>query len=672
VQDLLDRILAWHLDIAAFATLASVATVLLARYARRLHLKGTPLRAIVLVMVGASAVGMLAALRSDRHERDRMQAMIGGFAPTYALAAQQIGYETIGLDTAADDPIYLRLIEQQKELLRVNPHAHDIYTFHRLDDGKIVLVVDSETDYDRDGRYDDDREARTDIGEEYEPSDSGKLPIERCFAGEHTFDGEIYADRWGAWVSAYSPIRSADGRVLSVLGVDYDATMWLRAILGRRISTLSLFALMLTLVGGGTVLLLMHREHAVGEQLAKHNAELAAANTDLREANERALAASRAKTQFLANMSHELRTPLTAILGFTELLQEPDLDAASRDHHLATIHRSGAHLLTILSDILDLAKTEAGVIDLHPVPCALRTVCADVESLLRHLANGKDLRWSIEVDAAVPARIVIDPDRMRQILVNLCGNAIKFTERGGVTLRVRRDGAMLHFDVVDTGPGIAADQLPRLFQPFSQVDASATRRHGGTGLGLAISRRFATMLGGELTVTSVVGTGSTFRLALPCVEAPASEAEAGPAKPRKPIAQEPTVKLSGRVLLVEDGPDNQRLLTVLLRRTGLEVEVAANGRIALERLQQPAAAAFDLILMDMQMPEVDGYEATRRLRADGWRAPIIALTAHATVTDREQCLQAGCDDYLTKPIDRALLTNTIADWLRRAAAASTC
>ena len=662
MEELLNIALSMHWDLVAFVLAAAAGLLLLLRHRHRLGLHGKPLRVIAIAMLGITAVGVVVALSSDRHERQRMQAMIGGFAPTYAIAASQAGYEKIGLQTADDDPTYLALIEQQKQLLRVNHHAHDIYTFHHDAEGHIVLLVDSETDYDRNGLYEGEREQRTDIGEPYDPPPNSQTLIERCFEGEDTFDGDIYADRWGIWVSAYSPIRDQDGTVIAVLGVDYDARTWLWAILGQRISTLSLFAAMLLLVGGGASLFQMHRANTARELLAIHNAELEAAIEDLRQANERALAAGRAKTQFLANMSHELRTPLTAILGFADILLEPDLAPADRQQHVGTIRRSGQHLLTILSDILDLAKTEAGAVKLHPMPCSPRQVAADLSSLLSQLARSKGLEFRIEVADDVPEFFRTDPDRLRQILVNLVGNAIKFTDRGEVRLQVQKVDTRLRFAVVDTGSGITREQQQRLFQPFSQLDDSSARRHGGTGLGLVISRRFAVLLGGDLEVDSEPGRGSTFVLTLPCVAAtaPAAIDEAA-----RSGATQPRLQLRGRVLLVEDGPDNQRLISHLLRRAGLLVEVAANGRIAVERLhpERRAEDPFDLVLMDMQMPELDGYEATRQLRQTGLRTPIVALTAHATVHDRQVCLDAGCDDYLTKPIDRRRLEATLRQWL---------
>jgi two-component system, sensor histidine kinase len=659
VEALLNFALAAHVDLAAFLALAMAGLLLLRRHGQRLGLHGLPLRAITLLTMVIVLGGVLAALHSDQIERQRMQAMIGGFAPTYSIASAQAGYARIGLDTAPDDPVYVHLVEQQKQWLRVNRHAHDIYTFHRRPDGAIVLVVDSETDYDRDGRFEGEREQRTAIGEVYEPSPTGKALIERCFAGEETFQGSIETDRWGVWVSAYSPIRGESGEVLAVLGVDYDARDWLHKILGQRLTTLSLFALFLVLIGGGTLLFQMRRVNSARELLALHNTELELANEELRQANELALAAGRAKTQFLANMSHELRTPLTAILGFAEVLLEPEVSADERVQHASTIRRSGQHLLTILSDILDLAKTEAGVVDLHPAPCSPRQLGADLLSMLSAMARGKALELRVDIAAAVPEHVRTDPDRLRQILVNLIGNAIKFTDQGHVLLQVRKIDTMLHFAVIDTGKGIAPSQQQRLFQPFSQLDDSAARRHGGTGLGLVISRRFANMLGGDLTVHSEPGRGSTFLLTLPCVVVTPDQDERREDEDAVTLATSPTLR--GRVLLVEDGPDNQRLVGHLLRRAGLEVEIAGNGRIAVDRIG--GGERFDLVLMDMQMPELDGYDATRLLRANGLQTPIVALTAHATVHDKKACLDAGCSDYLTKPIDRRRLHATLRQWL---------
>ena len=673
--EFLNTALNWRLDLWLFVGLGLGGTWFATRKSSRLSVSPWLLRGMTASMFLLVLAGVVATEVVGSREHDRMKSMVEGFAPTYALGFEGLGYEHLRLDTAADDPRYLRLIEQQREWLRTNPHAHDIYTFHLLPDDTVVLGVDSETDYDRNGIYEGDREQRTALGEPYAASEAQRELVRRCLRGENVFDGSVYVDRWGMWVSAFAPIRDTSGRPIAVLGVDYAAEVWVDAILSLRLTALSVFTLLLMLVGGGITLFESHRRRVTGLLLAEHNQRLELANQGLREATEAAHAANKAKTQFLANMSHELRTPLTAMLGFADLLLECEPGGEEGRQCVETIRRSGKQLLTIVSDVLDLAKTEAGVVDLTMAPCAPRSLCAEVQTLLLHQARQKGLDMHVEVDVDVPALITTDGGRLRQILINLVGNAVKFTDRGSVRLQLKYGATrdLLQFRVIDSGDGMALPQQQRLFQPFSQIDASASRRHGGTGLGLVISRRFAVLLGGDLTLESTVGQGSTFTLTLPCKEvldaqmglsqllSTASENSAA-----SPVAMVGAGKqpLRGCVLLAEDGPDNQRLISHLLRRAGLQVEVVGNGKLAVDRLLAAMpTAAIDLVLMDMQMPEMDGYEATRRLREAGCRLPIVAVTAHATTQDRDLCLTAGCDDYLTKPIDRSKLIDSLRHWI---------
>ena len=394
--------------------------------------------------------------------------------------------------------------------------------------------------------------------------------------------------------------------------------------------------------------------------------------------------ANRTKSEFLANMSHEIRTPMTAILGYADVLAGQLNDPQHLDA-LNIIRRNGDHLLNIINDILDLSKIEAGKMQVERRASSPASIVADVVSLLRLRAEGKGLALKLEFAGPIPETILTDPARLRQILLNLVGYAIKFTESGSVRIVVRltRGEApqpRMVYEVIDTGIGMTAEQVENLFQPFQQADASTSRKFGGTGLGLAISKRLAEFLGGDIVVGSQPGKGSTFVLTfdpgpLAGVALLDHPSEAISAPPAGPASERPQPRLSGRILLAEDGTDNQRFISFLLTKAGAQVTTVDNGRQAMEMaLADPSAPAsppraFDVILMDMQMPVMDGYEATRRLRAEGYAGPIIALTAHAMAEDRQKCLEAGCDDYATKPIDRNTLVNMIAKLLQERDAA---
>ena len=401
----------------------------------------------------------------------------------------------------------------------------------------------------------------------------------------------------------------------------------------------------------------------------------------LRVACESADRANHSKSEFLANMSHEIRTPMSAILGFADLLEEEgDLSLAPqrRVDCIRTIRRNGEHLLAVINDILDMSKIEAGKVAIERIPVGPRDVVQGVFDLLRIRASDAGLYLRLESDAGVPERVLCDPTRLRQILANLVSNGLKFTEAGGVTVRVSFRGRdeRLCFAVTDTGIGMSAEQCERVlrFDAFHQVDASVTRRFGGTGLGLRISSALAGLMGGEICATSQPGIGSTFTACVTAApHAPSSERGGGsrgaPLSDREVAAAQAGEVLAGRrVLVVEDGPDNVRLVRHYLTRVGAVVETAENGEVALGSVADSLARdePFDLILMDMQMPVLDGYGATRALRARGVVTPIIALTAHALQQDRGRCLEAGCDDYLTKPISRVALLGACVEWLSSA------
>lgn len=427
-------------------------------------------------------------------------------------------------------------------------------------------------------------------------------------------------------------------------------------------------------------------------------------NQDLEKAVEQARAADVAKSEFLANMSHEIRTPMTAITGFAENLVETGLmDKANSEQAdaIQTILRNGDHLLSLINDILDLSKLESGDLDVNTDSVSPFELTTEVVEQQLEKAAAKNLSLQIEWPKPLPSEIQIDATRLRQILGNLLDNAIKFTEQGGVRVVVSSEqadpkaaAAKLRFAVHDTGVGMAPEHLEKVFQTFNQADTSMSRQFGGAGLGLTISRHLARLLGGDLTVASNPGEGSTFELSIeaavsanaewitapvknaddaapsPDVESDTSAStgdgasDATAAKPKTPAKKPAAAKLDCRVLLVEDGPDNQRLISFILKKAGAEVTVCENGQLGFDEAMRcwREETPFDVILMDMQMPVLDGYQATTMLRDEGYERPIIALTAHAMAHDRQRCLDAGCDEYNTKPIDRKKLIELVGEY----------
>jgi signal transduction histidine kinase/ActR/RegA family two-component response regulator len=472
-----------------------------------------------------------------------------------------------------------------------------------------------------------------------------------------------------SYMSAYAPFFDSKGEFVGVVGIDmwvhhFDARL---AVIRRAgltafaaVTLLSLLAGYMTFRLSRAVRRARRRDRIVRRKLAhaKSQAEVQA---------ERAESGSRAKSEFLAMMSHEIRTPMNGVLGFANLLMDTRLDGEQREF-VENIRCSGDALLTIINDVLDYSKIEAGKLSVDNMEFNLRSVCGEVRSLLQPSAAAKGLALNLHFAPSTPENLIGDPVRVRQILLNLVGNAIKFTTSGSVSIEVAPvDPEQVRVNVVDTGIGVAPGQLDKLFERFTQGDASITRRYGGTGLGLAISKKLITLMGGEISAHSEAGKGSVFWFTLP-VRAPLNSSTriAAPVPPLAPAPQPPPVQRSagGRLLLVEDNVVNQKVAMRMLVKMGYEVDLAEDGRQALERL---AAVRYDAVLMDCQMPEMDGYQATRHIRDPSSAVldhdvPVIAMTANAFAEDRERCLAAGMNDFLSKPVDRSTLAQMLEKW----------
>jgi two-component system, sensor histidine kinase len=596
--------------------------------------------------------GGLVAEWAGRDRVNRLQKLFAGFGPTYASELSAMDHASITLETPADDPRYLRLIEAEKRWLAVNPIIADIYTFRKDPQGRLRLIVDSETDYNHDGSIDEEREKRTPIGEIYAEATPKFF---QALEGQAVFEPAIVPDRWGIWVSSFTPIYDRAGNVEAAVGIDYPADSWLLAIGGVRAAALSLtLVVIVILLTSSTLISFLHAEIEDRKKTQRQ----------LEQASEAAFSSSAAKSEFLALMSHEVRNPLTAIMGFASILTDTGLDSSQR-RYVDTINKAGTSLLELLNDILDYTRVESGKLQLEHIEWNPALLIHEVMELMSARASEKGLQ--LNFDNSLPGSLTLlgDPIRVRQIVLNFVSNAVKFTAQGNVTVKAtwtpdpaRLDRGRFGLEVVDTGTGIPAEKIPLLFQAFSQADSSTTRHHGGTGLGLAICKRLSDMMGGAIDLKSIQNVGTTLTFALDCdalriVSAPTN----------RNASASPAIPIWSRALVIDDTRLNRELLKVMLRRFGLEAELAPGGP---EAVKLAAENEYAIIFSDLEMPDMDGFATAREIRrgeSPGRRTPIIAVSALTAVGTRENCIAAGMDDYLTKPVYLPALESVIAAYL---------
>jgi len=583
--------------------------------------------------------------------------------------------------TPEDDPTYLALLEACESAETNSRFIAAAYTMRAIDAETSMFIICPAADFNGNGIIEPNERAAP-IGEVYPNTPVMAYVFAKQVPAINTIPVH---DEWGVWVSAFHPILDHEGNFDGALGLDFDYSLWSGMLTRAKIWPYSFFFILTLVFFGSTYLIVLNQRSS--EESQRFAAQLQDSVVQLTAAKVTAEAAVRAKGHFLANMSHEIRTPMNAVLGFAQIIGRRLMERCLPEERdqcreaIDLITSSGNDLLTIINDILDFTKVESDQIHVESIPVSVGEIIDNLHTIMQaRLVNQENLTLQFKDEGGFPELMLSDPTRLRQILGNLIGNAIKFTLSGTVSVRYGANREhMLFVEVRDTGIGMSPEQLSYLFQPFSQADSSLTRRFGGTGLGLSISKRLAILLGGDIRVTSTEGEGSVFTLIIPIREPSPEDIQNGNKKPQKhvdlhtvpnaeivkPVGAKP---LSGfNILVVDDGRINQIVISTQLTEAGATVSLAENGLAAIEAIAANETAGsppFDVVLMDMQMPVMDGYQATSQLRNEGYVRPIIAITAHALSGDCEKTLEVGCDAYMSKPVNRDQLVATILEICR--------
>jgi signal transduction histidine kinase/CheY-like chemotaxis protein len=581
------------------------------------------------------------------HQSTAITAAIAGM-PVLELAANFIDgdkFERLAQTVDPSDPFYLEMQEKLRELKSYTQCVY-LYAMAPYKEGVHRFIFDA---------GDPDSEGFSPLGTEEDISDYDLAYFETYETKAPQFTHMSFLSAWGRLTSSYVPILNSQGDSVGIIGIDFDGEDIYQAIISNLIRQIGFVVIFIT-AGLFFYFLLLK--------------DMTRQNEDLLNMSRKAEAASRAKSDFLANMSHEIRTPMNAILGLTHLLLQTELDE-QQNEYTSNAHRSAQALLSIINDILDFSKVEAGKMTMEKIPFSLSRVMDDIAIFFHEQSAQSGVDLVFDEAAGIPDVLLGDPMRLRQIFINLVGNSFKFTKEGSITVSAgltekKKSEATVSFAVKDTGVGMTCEQSEKLFQAFTQADTSITRQYGGTGLGLTITKSLVQLMNGAITVKSEPGRGTT--MAFHCVFGLDTSAKPAEPAPARAAAAGSSLDLAGhRVLLVEDNDVNVLVARSLLKKMGLEVTVAENGEEALARLEEAVEdsfkPAFDAVLMDLQMPVMDGYEATRRIRADARyeELVIIAMTAHAFEEERERCLASGMNGHISKPIDVSILRKTLRE-----------
>ena len=593
------------------------------------------------------------------YERQRFYESIETEVSSYAQMAAELTkasqLQSLWRPEQNTSPAYQEIQGIYNGILRAKPKLAYLYAMRQQGDG-IYFIVDTKL---ADPNIPTGEQVVATIMEKYD--DAAPAVSKTFWSGKTQAQMVPYNDKWGTFISAYAPVFDSARHVVAVVGVDMRAEDFYSVI--NRVWVATAIGILLAFAIAGFVYWLVYARQ---RSTAHEDEKLQRANDALTDAKERAEAATLAKSHFLANMSHEIRTPMNGVIGMTHWLHESNPNPTQLQY-IKTIDHSARNLLLIINDILDLSKIEANQLHIERIAFDVRTAFYEAANLFRGIATDKAIDLQATMEDNLPTMLVGDPVRFSQILSNLIGNAVKFTERGYVraSLEWIAQDSTMRCEIADSGIGIAKEKQSQMFESFTQGDASITRKYGGTGLGLTIIKQLVLLMGGEIGFDSVEGAGSTFWFTLPL--AVASENTSHSHHTLCPVASTRKQATHARALVIEDHPVNQLLLSKLLKAFGFEtVDVADNGQIALEMMD--TNEPYDIVFMDCQMPVMDGYETTRRIRALEAENPtlrrnhIVAMTANAMLEDRQVCFAAGMDEYLTKPIEPRKIGQFISQW----------